>query len=41
MAKEAVKQFPDLPKRFDINPSRDNIEQLRKKMAVEIFLASG
>lgn len=41
MAKETIKQFPDPPKRFEIDPSTDNIENLRKKMAVKIFLASG
>lgn len=41
MIKETVKQFPVIPQEFQINPSAENIRNLRREMAQDILLAAG
>ncbi|XP_048036623.1 jmjC domain-containing histone demethylation protein 1-like [Megalobrama amblycephala] len=40
MIKETVKQFPVIPQEFQINPSAENIQNLRREMARDILLAA-
>lgn len=40
MVKETVKEFPVIPDGFQINPSAENIGNLRREMAQEILLAA-